>query len=57
MTIQTTLGIQLIREIPNIKIDSIESFSLDLNEETVGVLSISAIGDFVLRLLEKKERN
>ncbi len=49
---------RLVLRVPYLRPDSIESFLVDLNEETVGVgvLSLSAIADSLLKLLEKKEK-
>lgn len=47
---------RLVQRVPYLRPDSIESFLVDLNDETVGVgvLSLSAIADSLLKLLEKK---
>jgi DNA-binding Lrp family transcriptional regulator len=49
---------RLIQRVPYVRPNSIESFLVDLNEETVGVgvLSMSAIADSLLKLLENKEK-
>ena len=49
---------RFVRELPYINIDRIETFLVDLHEETVGVgvLSLSNIADSLLRRLNNKER-
>jgi DNA-binding Lrp family transcriptional regulator len=51
-------GMKLARQIPFVNVESVESFLVDLDDETnFRVLSISAIADNVLKLLERKKKN
>ena len=49
---------RFVKELPYAKVDSIESFLVDLYEETVGVgvLSLSTIAESLLHRLNKKDR-
>jgi hypothetical protein len=49
---------RFIRQMPHVNVNGIESFLVDLTEETVGVgvLSLSDIADSLLHRLKKKDR-